>query len=281
MKNNYLQKTTLLFLIILTFSCSKDKETTPEPAFNVSNVQKNNKMEIISEIILEIGENQMGFESSGRNSNNNTFIFLPQCVTVTTVTSNDSWSRTIDFGTSGCEYYNGAILKGKIIYTGSVNDNPNNCTINYNFDNFYYDDILVIGNKNFTKSFESSSLSSEDHPISSIDIDLSFTFPDNETFQRTGVKTREMIEGYDTYLNIFDNKYLTTGQWETHSNGNLINNGNIQTPLENKSFCPYIVSGVIELNSNGNNSIINYGNGNCDNTAELIYNGGSPIIIHL
>ena len=39
---------------------------------------------------------------------------LPPCATVNTVLTDNTWTRTIDFGTQGCALHNGNVLKGKI-----------------------------------------------------------------------------------------------------------------------------------------------------------------------
>lgn len=272
-----LRKITFIFVTLLFLGCSKEEEPVPQnnQSTNVE-FKKFNKFDQIGDLVMEIGENP---SVTGRQTNASSS-FLPPCATVTTTYNNDSWTRIVDFGTSGCTYFNGAVLKGQIIYSGLVDYDEHDYIINYTFDDFSYDNIEVVGEKNYHRYHDSTVLQNEDHPIFTIDIDLTLTYPNADVYTRVGTKTKEFVEGFDTLINIFDNKHLTIGNWSTSFNGNIIQEANILSPLEKRSICPFIRSGELEVISNNDTYNINYGNGDCDNEAQMSINGGTPFTIH-
>jgi len=272
------KKITLILLTLITLGCSKDNELDSQKN-QLTNLDftKFNKFDQIEDLVLEIGENQ---NISGRSFNVSNNSFLPFCTSITTTYTGNTWTRIVDFGSEGCIYFNGAILKGKIIYSGTLNSNENEYIINYTFDEFYYDEIKVDGEKNYHRYSGSSDLLDEEHPIFTMDIDLTLTDPDNNIYERIGTKSKEFVEGFNTVLNVFDNKHLITGNWITMLNGDTIQNTTILDPLEKKSICPYIRSGELEIVYYNDTYNINYGNGNCDNLAQISINGGVPFTIY-
>jgi len=270
-------KNTLLiaFTALLLVSCSKDNDEQAVAAPNNQEMERLGKIDQLNDFIIDLGDEQ-ATSQSGRNSNPSNF---SRCASVTTVSNNNTWTRTVDFG-NGCQYFNDVVLKGKIIYSGMVDFDEHEYTISYTFEDFYYDDINVDGNKSFSKFHDVSSLSNEEHPIYSLDIDLTVTYEDGDIYHRMGNKSREFVEGYNTTFNIFDNKYLSTGSWTTTRSNDVVFSSTILEPLEKKSICPYFRSGVIEIVYRNNTYNIDYGNGSCDNEAMLSYNGGTPYVIN-
>ncbi len=93
-----------------------------------------------------------------------------------------------------------------------------------------------------------------------------------ETFVRSNTETIEWISGFDT-PDRTDNVYSVSGSGNVVLNDTATYTKTITTPLLIDAGCDYIRSGVIELNRNGVVSIINYGDGTCDNVATVTTDG--------
>jgi len=262
---------TLLLATLSFIGCNKE-EDTDSGRMTTEDVSTNNKMDAISNDVSEIAEDQLDQQSSGKM---NHVSILPDCATVTTTVNGTTWTRVIDFGTTGCQYYNGAMLRGQIIISGSTDFSQSPYVWTYNFNNFYYNNISVSGTKTLSRTVQATTALATAHPVVVIDLDLDFTFPNGNTYARTGTRTRELIEGYDTPHIFMDNVYLVSGSWTT--NGvNFSQVTTITTPVRIEISCAYkLVSGVIDIRRNTHNAILNYGSGTCDNIATISIDGGT------
>ncbi|MBU3681172.1 MAG: hypothetical protein FGM16_04435 [Flavobacterium sp.] len=281
-------KTKILGLVLvcgLTFiGCQK------EDLGSVADEAKiNAKIDLANDDVSDVVENAYDATATNANgrglesatSQNN----LPACATVTrnpafgtAVQVGQTVTKTIDFGTVGCPMANGNVLKGQIIVTFVYQPTAASQTINYEFVNFYHNDIKIEGNKNFTRTFE------QNLPVVVMNMDLTATFPDGRMFDRVGTRTRKIIAGYNTPLNFYDNIYEVTGNWTTTYPNLPDQISTITSPLLVKISCaeinkPLIVQGVITFQRGTRTSTLNYGSGDCDNLAVFTINGNAYNII--
>jgi hypothetical protein len=281
-------KTKILGLLVVCglsfWSCQK------EDLGSIADEAKvNAKIDLANDDVSDIVENAYdataangsgrGLESATSQSN------LPACATVTRIpafgtplTTGQNVTKTIDFGSVGCQMANGNVLKGKIIVTFVYIPNAPTQTINYEFVNFYHNYIKIEGNKNFTRTFE------QGLPVVVMNMDLTATFPDGRMFDRVGTRTRKIIAGYDTPSNFFDNVYEVTGNWTTTYPNLADQVSTITSPLIVKISCaeinkPLIVQGIITFQRAARTSTLNYGSGDCDNLAVFTINGNAYNII--
>ena len=280
MKLNILSKIVALVAVVLCASCSKDNDDSPI-AFTSTDVALNAKIDQISNDVAEIIDDQYADQNpAGRNAVAVEAALLPPCVTINTTLTNTTWTRTINFGTTGCAMMpNGAVLRGVIIISGSLNYTQQNYVISYSFDNFYHNEVLVQGNRTVTRSLQSSTYLAVIHPVSVMDMNMTFTVL-GEVYTRVGSRTRECIEGFDTRPILSDNIYVVTGSWATtFPNGNLHTNtiSNIE-PLRIRMNCDYrIVKGIVNITRPNHTAILDYGSGTCDNIATISIDGGAAI----
>jgi hypothetical protein len=172
---------------------------------------------------------------------------------------------------------NGNVLRGQIIVSFVYQPTAASQSINYEFVNFYHNNIKIVGNKNFTRTFE------QGLPVVVMNMDLTATFPDGRMFDRVGTRTRTITAGYDTPL-LSDNVYQVTGNWTTTYPNLADQVSTITTPLIVKMSCaltskPLIVQGVITFERPAQTSTLNYGSGDCDNLAIFTINGNAYNII--
>lgn len=172
---------------------------------------------------------------------------------------------------------NGNVLRGQIIVSFVYQPTAASQSINYEFVNFYHNNIKIVGNKNFTRTFV------QGLPVVVMNMDLTATFPDGREFTRVGSRTRKIIEGYGT-SDFYDNVYEVTGSWTTTYPNLADQVSTITSPLIVKISCaeinkPLIVQGVITFERASRTSTLNYGSGDCDNLAVYTLNGNAYNII--
>ena len=278
-----------LILAAVLFSCSK--EEVIDQNISASDVTIDSKIDIASDDISDIvGSQEMATYSnsiSGRETGA-TSTTLTNCATVTRVpafgtplTPGTQVTKTIDFGTVNCTLENGNTVRGKIIISFVFQPTATSHTITYTFDNFYHNDIKYVGTKTFTRSMVTTTNGAV-HPIVTMTMDMTVTFPNGDVFTRVGTRTREIIEGYTT-APWADNIYQITGNWTTTRPNGSTRTATITTPLRIRMSCvlqqkPVTVKGIIAFVSGTNTASIDYGNGDCDTTAVLTINGVSSTI---
>jgi hypothetical protein len=264
-----------LALSLLVLSCSQDDATTTDATLDVTQARKSAELDNITDDISAITENQIDIQSRDAQTTNDTpENFLPTCVTITVVVAENTWTRTIDFGTEGCTMPNGKVLKGKIIIAKSVNTSPLSKTYSITFENFYVNARLIEGNKTIVRSLTTVA---PIHPTSAMTMNITVTFPNGESFVRTGNRVSEMIEGFGTPI-WSDNIFSVTGTWST-TRPNWSQTTTITSPLLFKMNCQYrLVQGVVQIVRNNNTASLDYGDGTCDNQATLNLNGNVSTI---
>ena len=107
-----------LVLSFLTLtSCSTEEEElvvepTSEELITVAELQASDETEMISEEVSTIAEDVYAAdEISLTGKSDYSSDYLPDCVTITTVVTDTTREKTIDFG-EGCELPNGNVLSG-------------------------------------------------------------------------------------------------------------------------------------------------------------------------
>lgn len=263
-------KTKILVLSLMaTFffiSCNKD-ETTPAVLINSDDVVENAKIDNISDDVLQIVESQSNEEIGGRGiatAEN----FLTNCATVSTVQLENTWTRTVDFGSENCTLLNGNTVRGKIIIVFTNNFSASTRTISYSFDNFYHNDRHVEGNRTVVRTILANG-----HPQATIDMNLTITNPAGGVYTRVGTRVREFTEGYSTPFIIADNVFSITGTWTTTLPNGMMHIATITSPVIRKMDCLFRVQGTISFTRNNNLAILDFGNGDCDNLATITVNG--------
>jgi len=262
--------------ILFMVSCSKDDNQSSSSSISSSDIVDNAKIDNIGDDVAQIVESQSNATEAGRYSD-----LAAGCLTVTTTQNGNTWTRILDYGDTNCLRDNGNYLRGKIIITFQDDFDAATRTLNFSFDNFYHNDRRIEGNRTVVKNRLENG-----HIKADIDLNMTITNPDGRVFTRTGHRIRE----YDPIANEFS----VTGSWTTTklSNGvshtNTISNesplrivyGCEQVPNQNRYE---IVSGIITItkSNNNNTAVIDYGDGNCDNTGTITINGGSPITFTL
>lgn len=276
-------KTKVLFigtLVALSFfvSCNSDEKTNDGTTTAISNneIITNSKIDASIEDVTNIAEDQFNAQQNitakpGGPVKN----FLPSCATITTVLTNNTWTKTVDFGVEGCALDNGNVVKGKMVVSFANDFAASTQTISYTFDGFYHNGKKLQGSKSIVRTIKTTNLLATEHPVLTGTIDMTITFDDGGVYTRKGSLVKEMVAGYDTWFNWEDNAFLVTGSGTTtFPNGDTFS-AEITTPLEFDSSCrkPFAVKGVVTITKNQATATIDYGDGNCDTLAKVTKDG--------
>ncbi|RTY90894.1 hypothetical protein [Flavobacterium sp. GT3R68] len=258
-------------LFLLTFaSCNKDDEGNSS-SLTSEETMTNAKMDAAADDVSKIIDDQYNVQENSKMVVPASI--LPSCATVTTVVTGNTWTRTIDFGTTGCDMPNGNSLRGTIIVSGSTDFNQSTHTIHYSFLHFYHNNTLIEGNNTVVRTLESTNANANLHPVANMTIHMTFTLVNGNVYTRVGNRVREMVVGYDTPDVWLDNEFLITGSWVTTLPNGGTQNSTITTPLRIRMNCNHIVSGVLTVTRNNVTATLDYGDGSCDNIAVVTING--------
>ncbi len=279
-------------LIAATFfiSCESNETTTDEAALTTNEISADSNIDIAIDDVSLIVDDQFAMQQSQSGKTAGDFkSVLPPCAIITTVLTNETWTRTIDFGTVGCELKNGNFVKGKIIISFSKNFTTPVRTINYKFVNFYHNNKLIQGDRSIKHEIKSSELQSAPHPVATHIFEMSITFGDGKVYTRTGTRVREMVAGYSTPFIWEDNVFNVWGSHITTFPNETKITSTIKTPLVFSMACkiPFATKGSILITkSKGDNAtsvstreaLLDFGNGDCDNLASITVNGVTKVI---
>jgi hypothetical protein len=99
------------------------------------------------------------------------------------------------------------------------------------------------------------------------------TLPDNTVIERSFDHQREWIAGFNT-RNIWDDEVLITGTASGVTISGVAYTNTITTALHWTRACKFIVSGIIDIEREGKESIVlNFGSGSCDAVATVTKGG--------
>jgi hypothetical protein len=204
---------------------------------------------------------------------------LTGCVTVTLHENADGqfWPRswTLDYGAENCQCYSGNTKRGKIHVSLSDWWRKEGSLRKITFENFYLNDNKLEG----IKTILNTGLNENGNLTFSKNLDnAKLTYPDGTVMSWKCEKISELIEGGDSYI-FADDVWSVTGSGSGKNLDGKNYTMTIKSPLIYQNGCFYPVSGIIEIETEGETpKIIDYGNGECDNEASVTADGETEII---
>ena len=256
----------LALVFTLTFTaCSEDQTTTEEEIFMDSEVitpaqlQYSDESEQMSDDIAEIAEDVYVSDELNVTAKG-TYIsdYLPDCVTVTTVETDTTKEKTIDFG-EGCELRNGNVLSGIIKLNYALDMEAASRNITLELENFTFNAVAIEGGASILRVRSNEN----GNPQSTATRNYNATWPDGEMASFSGNSTREWIEGFGTGF-WGDNVFLITGDGTFTNKAGNVWTKTVVTPLRREMSCRFIVSGVLEISRNDASASLDFGDGSCD-----------------
>ena len=254
----------LALSLFLFASCTNEEEepiveASSEELITVAELQASDETEMISEEVSTIAEDVYASdEISLTGKNEYSSDYLPECVTITTVVTDTTREKTIDFG-EGCELPNGNVLSG-IIYLSYAKDmEAASKTIALTLENFTFNDVAVEGSADIVRVRSNDN----GNPQGTVNASFEATWPNGDTASFTGTRTREWIEGFGTGF-WGDNVFLITGKRTYIGRLGNVYMKEVITPLRRELACRFIVSGILEISRNDNTASLDFGDGSCD-----------------
>lgn len=285
---------TLFISMLLFVSCQKENSqngTTEEQETEASKVSGEADAE--AEVIFDnLFDDVMGANDEVGNAGSGVFFGrtdsltpVPRCFTVTVTHPNNTpfpVKIVVDFGNVGCPGPDGHVRRGKVITVYTNRMIVPGAVAETSFDNHYVDSVKVEGA----------------HRVENITL---ATTPVNMRRFKVTVTEGKLTKPNGNYVRWNSTKYITHFEGvvtpgplddifkiEGNARGQVLRNNllvawesNITEPLIRRMTCRWIVRGVIKtvrLNTTTANSyvsILNFGNGQCDNQAVLTINGVS------
>ncbi|HET8735535.1 MAG TPA: hypothetical protein VFM69_02945 [Pricia sp.] len=161
------------------------------------------------------------------------------------------------------------------IYNGSVNvvygTEDDSFAFVIHFDNLMVGDIGLDGSRSFTIDGEQ-----ENSIIFTVTSDMTVTMPDNRVITEKGSKTFTVLFSEE----LGGGKITLDGDWFLTIDGNTYSVV-ISDLLETNFDCEYVAKGLMLLNKNGLEVSVDFGDGSCDDMAELAYPDGTKENISL
>ena len=269
----------LSFLVLA--SCTEESEEPIVEASNdelitVAELQVSDEAELISEEVSTIAEDVYAADEIALTAKSDyTSDYLPDCVTITTVVTDTTREKTIDFG-EGCELPNGNVLSGIINLSYAKDMEAASKTIALTLENFTFNDVAVEGSASVLRVRSNEN----GNPQGTVESNFSATWPNEDTASFTGTRTREWIEGFGTGF-WGDNVFLITGKRTYIGRLGNVYMKEVITPLRRELACRFIVSGVLEISRNDNTASLDFGDGSCDAKGVLTQPDGTETEIFL
>lgn len=246
-------------------SCKKDKDE--ETADNDSTLAENYSMSEQTADDMDAIADEV--ETGGSLSTfrlKNTDGILADSVVITKSTSGDTTYITVDFGT-GITCKDDKVRKGKIKIVRIGEPLVAGTSRTATTDNYYVNDNKVDA----TRKVVYNGLNSSNNPYWSIEASATITLASGAgTIEYSTSRTREWTAGSNTLSYRLDDEFTISGTATGAKSNGTSFTASITTPLVRKVSCYQIVKGVLEITPSGKKTrVIDYGSGDCDNTATL------------
>lgn len=225
--------------------------------------------------------NSLEFESTGKTGSGKVHLgkgcrdrsgFFPDCTVFEEVIEDDVTTITISFP-DDCEDGNGDIISGTITIVKSTLDTDRSRSIT--FDAFTVNGYVINGTK--THDYTAVNGNGNSQMEGSINITVE---TDEGTITKVGTRLVEVTAGGDTDTHSDDEKTITGSHALTDAEGNT-KIVEITTALIKPAGCKYIAEGIKEYTENDITSVLDYGDGACDNIATLTEADGTVTEIEL
>lgn len=272
----------LAAMLVFVTSCTKDETSadeltdTSEEVISATELQFSDETEMISEEVTTIAEDVYATDEISLTAKADyESDHLPDCVTVTTVVTDTTREKTIDFG-EGCQLPNGNVLSGIIQLSYAKDMEAASKTIALTLENFTFNGVAVEGSADILRVRSNEN----GNPQGIANASFSATWPEGDTASFEGTRTREWIEGYGSGF-WGDNVFLITGKRTYVGREGNVFVKEVITPLRREMSCRFIVSGVLEISRNDNTASLDFGDGSCDATGILTQPDGTEVEIFL
>jgi hypothetical protein len=175
---------------------------------------------------------------------------------------------SIDYG-DGIETKRGKVIKGLVVVEITGPKNVDGSMRNITYTECMIDSIGIDGTS--TETFNGDNTTTRKITI---DSNVNFTLPDGTVINRDGSTVRDWMQGLETPTEREDDMIQVTGTIDVSSSTGDKYSRVITEPIIRLGDCNYPVQGIVSYSKNGTEiASLNYGDGTCDNIAELTTDG--------
>jgi hypothetical protein len=282
MKTTRIFKTLILSaaIVVAFTSCDKDENTNDE-FVTISNAEETSFVDnVYEEVSSDVDEVLLG-EGGEMLKDGEMGGGMGSGCPVVTIEYPDTTARfpkiiTMDFGEEGCSIsrHNEEMIKrGKIIVTVTDHFMNEGATRTVTFVDFYVNDNLIEG----TKLMANNGPNADGFYEFTVQLQNGkITTDEGVEIEREYTRTRTMIAGYDTPRYHWDDEFLIEGSSSGVTSDGTTCSSTITTPLYKVRNCPWFLSGEVTSTIGEDEIIIDFGEGECDNVATKVVNGGEP-----
>lgn len=257
-------KSLILILILTGFALTSCQKSEPLEASSIEAADDAALSEALFDDVFASLEIATGLAEIGLKSAS----VSDTCPLITiTSTGENFWPRNIviDYGT-GCEGLYDVVRKGRIIISLSGPRRETGSVRSLTFQDYYVNGAKIEG----TKTVTNLGPNSNQNVVFAVELNGGkITFPDQKSITQEFERQREYIEGYTTW-NPWDDKCLISGVAAGINLDGLSYTHTIINSLEWNAACRFLVRGTIGFEIEGIEPFeLDYGDGECDATAEL------------
>ncbi len=238
---------------LLIFSCSKDTENQINQDVELSKTEVKTVLEtdalsaVADNVVRELFQNGQ----SAKTAKNNDCYEAAYSDTGFTVTFTD------------CSVEGSEKLNGTVTVAYEMGSEASGFAVT--FTNLMVGDISINGTRTFSFSTEQT-----ENITFNVTSDMVITMGDGSVIKEKGNKTIGFVFGE----NLGDGSVTVDGEWVVEADGNTYS-VNITSILETEFGCEYVAKGIMLLAKNGLEVSVDFGDGTCDDKAELTYPDGT------
>lgn len=205
---------------------------------------------------------------------------LSECATIIREINEakDSMLMVIDFGSENCLAEDGRERRGKIMITRYGNHYWDGAfEVNHTFDNYFVDNNQVVGTKIVSGFINAAGLRVQNM----IDNGSIILANAGGTIIWSAERNREVVEGSDTRIKLDDVIHITGNSSGSDADGNTFSSVISQAlvRIHELGCFRHPVSGIVNITRSPDTEItIDFGDGTCDNLAEVTTNGVTETI---
>jgi hypothetical protein len=293
-------QTLLIILALAFFSCQKNDGLQPSAeATDLTDVQLKSATMAVNDVAVESASDEVNSETyfygeyehllralahmkgmkndlfSGRGNMHYINGQLP-VVSIDTAEVGYPITITIEYGTN-TKTKHGKVIKGTVIIEISGDKNTDGSTRTITYKDCMVDSVGINGTCIETFNGDNTTLR-----MITVDSDVNFTLPDGTVLNRVGNNVREWLQGLATPFEREDDMIRITGTTTVNSStgdkyDRVISAVN---PLIRLGDCHHPVQGLVQFYKNDVEiASVDYGDGTCDNKAELTTDGTTVEIV--
>lgn len=274
LRNPLIMVAALLAFVFVTASCDKNDSLNDD--VNTGGIADVNYADQVFDELDDLADEANDAAESSeallKSGGLNKFYHIGDCATVTRTKTGDSIVTVVNYGDTNCLSEDEHYRRGKVIitHTGAIWDEG--AEIEIAFDNFFVDDNQILGSKTISRYINNNG-----QPESNIVVEGSMILANNAgTITRSANRVRTITEGYTTKYR-WDDVIEVSGNAKTTLADGTVVTSTIISPLmrKNEQGCfKYFIKGTREIVKGDASPItIDYGDGECDNLAEVTQDG--------